>query len=531
VVGSPAGLATVTMQDPSRPAAAGGMGNLARHSAVSVGGAVSAGLLNAVLAIVVTRGFSKPEAGTFFATTSIFVMLYTVTRLGAGTGTVYYISRHRALGRHDRIRPTLRAAIGPVLLASVLACGAVLVWAPKLAESWGHGADAGVGGPLRVLSVFLPLAALSDLCVASARGFARLGPLVLVEKVARPSLQVLGVLTVAFTGASAAVWLPLAWAAPYGISFALGAVWLRRLVQNASPLDQTRGRRVSGEGRTFWRFTAPRSITSIVQVALQRLDVVLVFGLLGPSQAAIYAAATRFLVFGQLVTQALSTATQHRFAHLLALEEHAAAKSLYGLVTGWLVLIAWPIYLVLVVFGDYALAVFGEGYGAGWPVIAVLCGAMLMSTGCGMVDNVLNMAGKTAWTLANSVAALVANVVLNLVLIPRWGLLGAATAWAAAIAINNLLPLGQLATSLRLHPFGRGLWAAAGLSIVAFAAVAGAARSTLGAPAALALAVMTYAAGIILWRRTLAVDALLRQLRSGHGRGTRSEGVQAATTR
>jgi hydrogenase-4 component E len=42
----------------------------------------------------------------------------------------------------------------------------------------------------------------------------------------------------------------------------------------------------------------------------------------------------------------------------------------------------------------------------------VLAGAMLVATACGMVDMLLNMAGRTSWTLANSLVALAVMVAL-----------------------------------------------------------------------------------------------------------------------
>jgi O-antigen/teichoic acid export membrane protein len=100
--------------------------------------------------------------------------------------------------------------------------------------------------------------------------------------------------------------------------------------------------------------------------------------------------------------------------------------------------------------------------------MVLLALTMLVATGCGMVDNVLNMAGRTRWTFANALLALAVDVVLNVLLIPRIGILGAAVAWAAAIAANNLLPLAQLGWAEGLHPFGRGTAVAAGLAVVCF---------------------------------------------------------------
>ena len=54
------------------------------------------------------------------------------------------------------------------------------------------------------------------------------------------------------------------------------------------------------------------------------------------------------------------------------------------------------------------------------------------------------MSGRSVQSLVNNLSALATNLVLNLLLIPRIGLVGAAIAWAAAIVISNALPTFQI---------------------------------------------------------------------------------------
>jgi O-antigen/teichoic acid export membrane protein len=143
------------------------------------------------------------------------------------------------------------------------------------------------------------------------------------------------------------------------------------------------------------------------------------------------------------------------------------------------------------VVGAYApvyLALFGPHYAGGAAITALLAGAMLVATACGMVDMVLAMGGRTSWNLGNTLAALVVTVVTVVTLIPRYGALGAAAGLAAAGLTNNLLPLAQLGHSLRLHPFGRGTLTAAALAVACFGVPAVTARVVVGdRPAVLAV--------------------------------------------
>lgn len=222
---------------------------------------------------------------------------------------------------------------------------------------------------------------------------------------------------------------------PYLPAAALAGFALYRLYRRSS--DRPVGG--STEVGAFWRFTAPRAVASVAQLALQRLDIVLVAAIRGPAEAA----ATRFLVVGQLGGQAISLAVQPHLGVHLTREDRAETNNLYRTATAWLILMTWPLYLLAVAFAPYLLGVFGAGYAEGAAVVLVLCLTMLVATGCGMVDVVLNMAGRTSWNLGNSLLALTVNVTLNHLLIPPLGILGAAIAWAVAILVNSLLPLAR----------------------------------------------------------------------------------------
>jgi O-antigen/teichoic acid export membrane protein len=224
----------------------------------------------------------------------------------------------------------------------------------------------------------------------------------------------------------------------------------------------------------------PRAIATLAQITIQRIDIVLVAIISGPAEAAVYTAATRFLVVGQLGNSAISMAAQPQFTELFAMGAHHRANGVYQATTAWLVLLTWPMYLLIVVYGPQFLAIFGHAYQAGYEVLIILGITQLVAAACGQVDMVLITTGRSSWSLMNGLLAMVVNVGLDLLLIPRYGINGAAIGWAAAIGAANLMPLIQVARSVRLQPFGRGTIIACALCLASFGAVPLALRYLLG---------------------------------------------------
>ena len=504
-----------------------GLSRIARGGLLNLTGAAISAVAGVVLVVAVTRALPPAEAGVFFTLTSLFLLAQMAARLGTNTGLVYFVARLRSLGRPDLIRTYERVAVTPVVTFSLVVAGILVVWSPEFARLVGSTSDAGRVAVV-LLALLLPVTTLSDTALAATRGHAVMLPTVALERVTRPLLQ-LGLVVPAVALASLPI-LTAAWAVPWVLTALLAAWWLRRLQRDLPRAGTTADR---GTWREFWVFTGPRAVTSLVQLALQRLDIVLITVLIGPAQAAVYTAATRFLVAGQVTAAAISTAAQPRLAEVLALDDRPAAKAIYQTATGWIVLSTWPIYLLCAVFADAVMTIFGSGYAGGRSVILVLAGAMLLAEVCGMVDMLLNMAGRTAWTLGNALLALSVMVGLDLVLIPRLGILGAAIGWAVALAVNNLLPLTQLVVTLRLHPFGRGTLTAVLLSATCFGALPGAARLLVpGNPWAALVAVAAgaglYLLGCIRFRSQLGLPAVRTWRRGRHRAPARGDLEQAA---
>jgi len=425
---------------------------VARGGAANLVGAAVTTVANLLLAVVVARSLQTTDAGIFFSVTSLVLVLATVGRLGTGDGLVYFLPRLRLAGSADELTASVRLALRPVLVASALLGVALFVLAPQVGSLIAADAPGTATLALRLAALALPFAAAGEVLQSGTRGFGQMRTTVLVERIARPAAQL--VLVFAAAGTGSAVLLVAAWAAPYLPAMMLSVFPLRRLLNRER--DRRAGFAGSGfDSRRFWSFTAPRAMTAVTQVALQRLGIILVAVIVGSADAAVFAAATRFLVVGQLGNQAISLALQPRLSAALGREDRRLAGSLYQTATCWLVLMTWPLYLLAIMFPAALLSVFGGSYVDATEVVVILCSAMLVATGCGQVDSVLMMAGRSTWNMANALLALAVNVGVNLVLLPRIGIVGAAVGWAAAILTANLVPLAQVWWSIRVHPFGR----------------------------------------------------------------------------
>lgn len=471
---------------------------VARGSAATLAGAVLSTLSGFGLVLVVTRSVAPDTAGRFFAATAVFLVALAAAGLGTDTGLARFVLRD---DRPDAVRALVRTAAVPVLVtACLLALGLGLWWPDARALMWA-----------------LPLAAATDLCLAAVRAHALFRATVVIDRVVRPAVQIAFV-AVALVAGLPGAGLVAAWGAAYVVSALLALGSLRVLVGKGGRAAAVVSR------REYWRFTGPRAVARIAQVGVQRLDIVLVAWLLSPTDAAVYTVATRFVVFGQLANQAVSSVVQPRFTMILATEADdapALVTRVFGVSTCWSVLLAWPVYLAVAAAPAAYLGWFGSSYTKGEAVVVavVMAGGMLLAVASGPVDTLLLMTGRSGLSLANTLVALALDVGLCLLLVPRIGIAGAALAWVVAVVVRCVLAVVQLRADIGLRlPVADLLLAASlpvgcvGVPVALLAVVTG--LSPAAWLLATALAGLGYAAVVWRLRSRLAVDVFVTGFRS-----------------
>ncbi|MCI4338534.1 MAG: oligosaccharide flippase family protein, partial [Thermoplasmata archaeon] len=136
--------------------------------------------------------------------------------------------------------------------------------------------------------------------------------------------------------------------------------------------------------------------------------------------------------------------------------ERDGARLTYGTATKWMVLASLPPFLVFFFVPGLSLHfVYGSGYGGVPLPLQVLCVGALAATLVGPATSAQVSYGETKPLLLNTMAAALFNVVLALALIPRYGQVGAAIAWAGAIAMTPVLSAVELGLTHGVHPFQR----------------------------------------------------------------------------
>ena len=146
-----------------------------------------------------------------------------------------------------------------------------------------------------------------------------------------------------------------------------------------------------------------------------------------------------------------------RFSAMFAQNKHRELQSLVRSIILLTLCTSLGVAVVLIGFGRIILGFFGPEYVAGYPVLVVLIMGHLVLWSFASLSEVLSMTGHEKATAMVFGCSAVLNLVLNAILIPEFGLIGAAAATATSMALITVpvMVLARRRLGISLIGFGR----------------------------------------------------------------------------
>ncbi len=385
-------------------------------------GVVALLLLNLALArLLDAEGFGS--WGFAFAWAEVLALL-------APLGLDRLLTRDVAVGvqreEWGQVRALVRTSNAVTVGAAVLAAGAVGAAMALLRPAL----DDALFPPVFLAMLIVPLRALIHLRHGVLLGFDR------PAAGMAPTTTVFPVVLLAGVGALwlvDAVRVTAAWVVVLATA-ATGAalVWSELMARRARPAP------LEGAGvgerrlRPWLSASVPMMVITALAIVNLRTDVIMLGGLRDAAAAGVYAIAAQAAFAVRFGLLAASPAIAGRAAALHAAGAAGELRSVLRTAARVIVAIALAALAFLVVAGRPVLGLFGDEFRAGYDAMLILAagGTLMMAFGPG--ETLLMMTGHERVAAVSGGAAAVANLVLNVTLIPPFGIAGAAFATAAS---------------------------------------------------------------------------------------------------
>jgi O-antigen/teichoic acid export membrane protein len=171
---------------------------------------------------------------------------------------------------------------------------------------------------------------------------------------------------------------------------------------------------------------------------LTNVDIILVGHFMAPDKVAVYFAAVKTLALVHFVYFAVRAGGAQRFSQYHTSGDRARLEAFTRDTLHWTFWPSLAMVILVLIIGRPLLLLFGPEFGSGYPILYVLSIGLLVRASIGPAESLLTMAGQQGICSLIYTATFLVNVALNLLLIPRLGLIGAAIATSTALVIETI---------------------------------------------------------------------------------------------
>ncbi|MEA1881174.1 MAG: oligosaccharide flippase family protein, partial [Candidatus Marinimicrobia bacterium] len=314
-------------------------------------------------------------------------------------------------------------------------------------------------------AIAIPFNSLTLVSAFATQGFKRLKYKTLVTQFLNPTL-LLGVMVISFWFVST----ELALMAPMLITGIIGFFVMLVVLKKVSGVSNDQIIKAKFDS-SLLKFSYPLMFVTILQTFMHWMDILMLGVFTDATTVGLYHPAARTAGLLQALLLSFISIYAPMMAQFHGEGDRKKMEDTYKLVSRWLLMCAIPISAVFIIFPGKVLLLFGSEYLPSAKILVILTGATFIQAIFGAAGPTLGMSGYTKLVLWNTIGAFGLNFGLNIYLIPKYGIIGAAIAtltsltavgFARTIEVGIILKMNFMDRKV-IKPLIAGLFTVIGL--------------------------------------------------------------------
>lgn len=396
-----------------------------------------------LLAIILARLLGANGYGVYNEVLAIVGICIPFAVLGTDFLFMRFVSAYSVKKEHGLLKGLLNTGIRIVILTSGIICLLLFISALTLSilsEQFRYGLALG--------AVLVPLLSLLGIMQSALQGLKKIALSQISINIVRPLTTITIVLALSFfiTITSTIALIVLVFATI--ISLAVSIIFVYRLISpkicDIHPVYKQK----------YWLKTAvPLLLLSSAYMLISYTDILMVGGIINSTAAGIYAASAKIATIVLFGMSAVGTIFGPLVAELYHLKKLEEIKQLIHKSILLSLAFALPVALLLIIGQKQILALFGAEFGAGSTALIILVLGQLFNASTGPIAFVLTMTGYQKYAAKIFWFAAGGNILLNIILIPAFGIVGAAIASMTTTLLWNLAMVQYVKKTLKINIF------------------------------------------------------------------------------
>ena len=191
--------------------------------------------------------------------------------------------------------------------------------------------------------------------------------------------------------------------------------------------------------RTIFFKSYPMAISALSFFLMQSVDILLLAKYSTFSEVAFYAVAVKLSTISTLALLSINIIAGPKIAEFHSSKSIEKLRSLLKNSNRLILVLTLPVLIVLSVFSKWILSLFGEDYIIAQNALLILLVGQFFNFLFGPLGVYMNMTGKQNKLQRILLLGLVINLVLNIIYIPKYGMIGAAASTVISMVCWKLL--------------------------------------------------------------------------------------------
>ncbi|MES9825020.1 MAG: flippase [Candidatus Thiodiazotropha endolucinida] len=384
-----------------------------------------------LLQIVMARALGIEHFGIYaFALSWVNVLLFLVL-LGANKAILRFLPTYQLSECNAQMTGLLRWATLRTLKAGLAVC--LAIWGYLILFAAAENQD--LNKTMALAAVLLPVFGLSQLRQAGLNAMKLVFRAEIADTFIRPILLISLVVSWIWfhkepLAAYQAMVMQLGAAV---VSFLIGTRWLMLALP-----DATRSTDPIYDVKVWQSMALPMMIVAGIQILLKQTDVIMLGIITSTTESGIYSVMVRLSSFAMFGLAAVNAMAAPMIAELHASGQKTALQRVVTLAVRGSVLFMLAASALLVFFVEPITALYGQGFNIGLTAFYILLIGQAVNAATGPVGFIVSMTGHQMLLAKVQGTSAVINILLNMILIPRYGMVGAAIATAISMTTWNV---------------------------------------------------------------------------------------------
>ena len=403
---------------------------VAKEASISFGGMGMGSLFRYLFSIMMARWLGPQMLGIYSLGNAITRIGEIFGIMGLDNGVLRYVSREKE--KNDNVRNSIYSSIKMGFISSIF-IGLLLYFSSDWIVLNLFNEDTFLSTVIKVYALTLPFTVTTLIASFATQGFKILKYKVFVNQIVNPfTLLLTMILSYVFFGVNVAI------LAPTVVSAVIGFFLILHYLNGFVDLSVSKVLNAKFDNKIL-RFSLPLMFVSAIGIIMHWTDIIMLGILKDAKDVGLYHPVERTAGLIRMILFAFASIFAPLFSQYFHEKNQTKMLEVFQLSTKWILLTSLPLFIFLILFSNTILMLFGSEFGNNSLALPILTVGIMIQAVFGLGSPSLTMSGFQKYNLINALVALFTNIFLNIMLIPQFGIAGAAMGTTIALFLISLL--------------------------------------------------------------------------------------------